>query len=48
MVYQGSKTKLRKYILPILQNCIIEKLFTIGLSSNDKNQDIFLIYKGIV
>jgi len=24
MVYQGSKTKLRKYILPILQNCINE------------------------
>ena len=24
MVYQGSKAKLRKYILPILQNCINE------------------------
>jgi len=22
MVYQGSKAKLRKWILPILQNCI--------------------------
>ena len=24
MIYQGSKAKLRKYILPILQNCINE------------------------
>ena len=34
MIYQGSKVKLRKYILPILQNCIDVSHLVIALSSD--------------